>query len=87
MYGVLNSLGFGLIYMPAVIAVGFYFEKWRGVATGIATCGAGLGGVALPIIFTVIQDKVGKSEKHTMFHQLHFLLCLLTMAQYKALIN
>lgn len=60
MYGVLNSIGFGLIYMPAVIAVGFYFEKWRGIATGMATCGTGLGGVVLPIILTVIQEQAGE---------------------------
>lgn len=59
-YGVVNSVGFQLTYMPAVIAVGFYFEKWRGIATGIATCGAGLGGVILPLIFTIIQEKVGR---------------------------
>lgn len=59
-YGVLCSIGFGLIYMPAVIAVGFYFEKWRGLATGIAACGTGLGGVALPIILTLMQEKLGE---------------------------
>lgn len=63
-YGVMGSIGFGLIYMPAVIAVGFYFEKWRGLATGIATCGTGLGGVALPIILTILQDRLGELKLH-----------------------
>lgn len=62
LYGVLTGIGFGLIYMPAVIAVGFYFEKWRGLATGIAACGTGLGGVALPIVLTIIQEKLGECK-------------------------
>jgi hypothetical protein len=37
------GVGFGLIYVPAVIAVGFYFERWRALATGIAVCGSGIG--------------------------------------------
>lgn len=37
------GIGFGLIYVPAVITTGFYFEKWRALATGIAVCGSGIG--------------------------------------------
>ena len=33
----------GLIYVPAVITTGFYFEKWRALATGISVCGSGIG--------------------------------------------
>ncbi|XP_060523862.1 monocarboxylate transporter 12 [Cylas formicarius] len=42
-YGVLGGIGFGLIYVPSVIIVGFYFERWRALATGIAVCGSGIG--------------------------------------------
>ena len=37
------GVGFGLIYVPAIVAVGFYFEKKRSLAMGIAVCGSGLG--------------------------------------------
>lgn len=37
------GIGFGLIFVPAVITIGFYFEKWRALATGIAVCGSGIG--------------------------------------------
>lgn len=40
-YGVLGGIGFCFIYMPSVIIVGYYFEKWRPLATGIALCGSG----------------------------------------------
>ncbi|KAK8721255.1 hypothetical protein OTU49_012858 [Cherax quadricarinatus] len=42
-FGVMGGVGFGLIYVPAVIATGFYFEKRRALATGIAVCGSGIG--------------------------------------------
>ena len=39
LYGVFGGIGFCFIYMPSVIIVGYYFEKWRPLATGIALCG------------------------------------------------
>ncbi|XP_023340234.1 monocarboxylate transporter 12 isoform X2 [Eurytemora carolleeae] len=41
--GVCTGLGFGLIYLPAIVSVSMYFEKKRAFATGIAVCGSGLG--------------------------------------------
>lgn len=40
---VLTGLGFGMIYLPAIVSVTCYFEKYRSLATGIAVCGSGLG--------------------------------------------
>ncbi|XP_068226998.1 monocarboxylate transporter 14-like isoform X2 [Palaemon carinicauda] len=42
-FGIIGGTGFGFIYVPAVIATGFYFEKRRALATGIAVCGSGIG--------------------------------------------
>lgn len=42
-YGVMGGIGFGLIYLPAVVCVGYYFETKRSLATGIAVCGSGFG--------------------------------------------
>jgi MCP family monocarboxylic acid transporter-like MFS transporter 14 len=33
-YGFFGGIGFCFIYMPAVLTVGYYFEKWRALATG-----------------------------------------------------
>ena len=38
-----SGLGFGLIYLPAIVTVGYYFEERRAFATGLAVCGSGLG--------------------------------------------
>lgn len=42
-YGFIGGIGFCLIYIPSVITVGYYFERWRALATGIALCGSGVG--------------------------------------------
>ena len=39
----LSGLGLGLIYLPAIVSVTYYFEKRRAFATGLAVCGSGLG--------------------------------------------
>ncbi|KAK0179893.1 hypothetical protein PV327_005604 [Microctonus hyperodae] len=41
--GLGTGMGFGLIYLPAIVCVTVYFEKLRSLATGIAVCGSGLG--------------------------------------------
>ncbi|XP_037945417.1 uncharacterized protein LOC119685961 [Teleopsis dalmanni] len=42
-YGVLGGIGFCMVYIPSVVIIGFYFEKWRALATGVALCGSGVG--------------------------------------------
>lgn len=51
-YGVFGGLGFGMIYLPSIVSVGYYFEKRRAVATGIAVCGSGIG----TFIFSPLND-------------------------------
>ncbi|KAJ1532206.1 hypothetical protein ONE63_000826 [Megalurothrips usitatus] len=58
-YGLLGGIGFGLIYVPSVITVGFYFERWRALATGIAVCGSGIGTFALVPIFSSLMESIG----------------------------
>ncbi|GFQ69191.1 monocarboxylate transporter 14 [Trichonephila clavata] len=42
-FGVCGGIGFGFIYLPAVVTVGFYFDRRRAFATGLAVCGSGVG--------------------------------------------
>ncbi|XP_076637809.1 monocarboxylate transporter 14 isoform X2 [Colletes latitarsis] len=58
-YGVLGGIGAGLIYVPAVITTGFYFERWRALATGIAVCGSGIGAFLLAPISDVLVKQFG----------------------------
>lgn len=42
-YGVMGGIGFGCVFLPAVVSVGYYFSTKRALATGIAVCGSGMG--------------------------------------------
>lgn len=50
----LSGFGFGLIYLPAIVSVTCYFEKYRSLATGIAVCGSGLG----TFVFAPVTQKL-----------------------------
>ena len=39
----LSGISFGLMYLPSIVIVGYYFDKKRAFATGIAVCGSGIG--------------------------------------------
>uniref|UniRef100_A0A158PCL8 MFS domain-containing protein n=1 Tax=Angiostrongylus cantonensis TaxID=6313 RepID=A0A158PCL8_ANGCA len=49
-YGVLGGVGFGMIYLPAIVVVGYYFESKRAIATGIAVAGSGVGTMVMPFL-------------------------------------
>lgn len=36
-----QGIGYGFIYLPAIVMVASYFEEKRAFATGIAVCGSG----------------------------------------------
>lgn len=56
-YGVMGGFGFGMIYLPAVVAVGYYFETKRSLATGIAVCGSGFGTFTFAPFATYLLEK------------------------------
>ncbi|XP_069127222.1 monocarboxylate transporter 13-like [Argopecten irradians] len=43
-YSIVGGIGFGMLYLPSIVIIGVYFERKRALATGIAVCGAGVGG-------------------------------------------
>lgn len=57
-YGLLGGIGFGMIYVPSVITTGFYFERWRALATGIAVCGSGIGTFLMGPVVTMLLDRL-----------------------------
>ncbi|CAF5026719.1 unnamed protein product, partial [Rotaria sp. Silwood1] len=55
--GIIGGIGCGLIYLPAIVSVGYYFEEKRSFAMGIAVCGSGLGTVAFPYILPWLMNR------------------------------
>ena len=62
LYGVCGGFGLGLIYLPAVCAVGYYFEKKRALATGISVCGSGVGTFVFAPLGTYLLEQYGEID-------------------------
>ena len=43
LFGIVAGTGLGLMYVPAVVSVGYYFDKKRALATGFVCSGSGAG--------------------------------------------
>lgn len=54
-----SGIGFGFVFLPAIVTVGYYFESRRAFATGIAVCGSGVGNFILPPIIQFLIDRYG----------------------------
>lgn len=52
-----SGIGCGLMYLPAIVSVGYYFERKRSFAVGIADCGSGLGTLAFPFFIPWMMDR------------------------------
>ncbi|XP_013779101.1 monocarboxylate transporter 12-like [Limulus polyphemus] len=57
--GICTGTGIGLMYLPAIVCVTFYFDKKRAFATGIAVCGSGFGTFALAPLTDWLVDYYG----------------------------
>ncbi|XP_045769730.1 monocarboxylate transporter 4 isoform X6 [Maniola jurtina] len=58
-YGLIGGMGFGMIYLPSVVAVGYYFETRRSLATGIAVCGSGVGTFSFAPLAAILLNEFG----------------------------
>lgn len=54
--GLLSSIGFAMTYIPSIVAVTCHFEKRRGLATGLAVTGSGLGSFAFPPLMGFLME-------------------------------
>jgi MFS family permease len=55
--GVLGGIASGMVFSPAIAAVGQYFHKKRGIAMSIGIAGSSLGGVIFPIALNEMLRK------------------------------
>jgi len=57
--GILGGAGTSLIFTPSVSAIGHFFLKKRGSATGLAAAGGSVGGIVFPLMLQSLFPKVG----------------------------
>lgn len=53
--GIVQGLGNGMLFTPLVWLVSTYFTKKRGLALGLASCGAPIGGIIFPLVSPTSQ--------------------------------
>ena len=58
-YSIVAGLGFGLMYIPSVVACVPYFTKRRSLAIGICLCGSGFGTFSLAPLTQYILENWG----------------------------
>ncbi|CAF1393643.1 unnamed protein product [Adineta steineri] len=59
LFGCIGGIGMGLIYLPSIIMVGYYFEDKRAIATGIVTAGTGIGSITFGPLSRVLFNSFG----------------------------
>jgi MFS family permease len=74
-YGIMGGIGFGMIYLPAIVFVGYYFEKRRSLATGIAVCGSGFGAFIFAPIASFLLSYFGEWKNANLVLAAIILIC------------
>ncbi|XP_018331400.1 monocarboxylate transporter 3-like [Agrilus planipennis] len=55
-HGFCCGIAFGMVYVPSVLVIGFYFERWRALATSLASTGSSVGIIAFPAVIKIALD-------------------------------
>ncbi|KAK6173511.1 hypothetical protein SNE40_016948 [Patella caerulea] len=55
-YGIIGGVGRSLAYAPGLIIISIYFDKKRGLATGIGSAGVGMGTLIVPLVFEYVFE-------------------------------
>lgn len=71
--GIVQGLGNGFLFTPAVALVSTYFARKRAFALGFAACGAPVGGMIFPVVRRSSSNTLCSSEHVLLFD---FTLCI-----------
>ena len=84
-YSIVTGIGFGLMYIPSIVAVANHFTQKRSLALGICLCGAGFGTFALSPLETFITQNYNWRWGFLSLAGLSLACCLcgLTMSEVK----
>jgi len=58
-YGIFGGIFFGMVYLPSVVMVSFYFDTKRNIANGLVTAGTGIGALSFGPLANVIMAAYG----------------------------
>jgi MFS family permease len=63
-YGGGVGIGGGMMYVPSVSVIQRWFKRHRGLASGLAVCGTGVGTLVVPFLATLMIGTVGWRMTH-----------------------
>jgi MFS family permease len=66
-FSIIGGIASSLTFTPSIAAVGHWFHKKRGNATGIAATGGAFGGVIFPLLLQNLIPKIGVSTPNPSF--------------------
>ena len=79
-YGLFGGMGNGIVYVPGLIACGFYFDDTkRALATGIATSGSGVGIVVIPLLVNYVNENFGWRLSMLLLCSISPIICLVAL--------
>lgn len=58
-YSILNGIGIGFSYNPALTILSKYFHRRKRLATGISACGSGIGSLVFPQLIRLLEHSYG----------------------------
>jgi MFS family permease len=76
-FGILGGVGTSLLFTPCVAAIGHFFHRRRGNATGIAATGGALGGIIFPLMLQKTIPSIGFAWSTRIMGFIFLFLCLL----------
>jgi len=63
-YGIGVGIGGGMMYVPSVSVIQRWFRRRRGLASGLAICGTGVGTLVVPFLAACVTSTVGWRATH-----------------------
>jgi len=75
-FGIIAGIGTSLLFTPSIAAVGHYFFRRRGNATGIAAAGGAVGGIVFPLTLQALIPKIGFAWSTRIMGFIILLLCV-----------
>lgn len=74
-FGILTGLASSLLFTPSFSAVGHFFLRRRGLATGLAATGGSIGGIIFPLLLEALFPKLGWAWSLRVLALLCLVLC------------
>ncbi|XMA13254.1 hypothetical protein WAI453_006045 [Rhynchosporium graminicola] len=74
-FSILGGVGSALLFSPSITVVGHYFNRRRGIATGIATTGGAVGGIVFPLILQYLVPRIGFVRATKIIALISMVLC------------